>query len=140
MDGKMNSAMFSEVVSSRTADVVVSVQTVYVPDQSNPGLDQYMFAYRITITNESNTTVQLLRRQWLITDACGQKRTIEGDGVVGLQPILMPGQSHEYMSGCDFRTAIGQMRGHYVMLRRDTREEFKVRIPKFVMAYPPALN
>lgn len=132
--------MFSEVVSSRTAGVVVTVQTVFIPEQSNPGQDHYMFAYRITITNESDHTVQLLRRQWLITDATGQKRKVEGDGVVGQQPVLAPGQSHEYMSGCDFRTPIGQMQGHYVMVRRDTRQEFKVRIPKFVMAYAAALN
>lgn len=132
--------MFSEIVSSRTEDVIVSVQTTYVPGQSSPHQEHYMFAYRIRITNDSSETVQLLRRQWLITDAYGTKRRVEGDGVVGQQPILAPGQSHEYVSGCDFRTPIGQMRGYYVMARLDNHAEFKVRIPTFVMVYPLALN
>ncbi|HEX2900910.1 MAG TPA: Co2+/Mg2+ efflux protein ApaG, partial [Bacteroidia bacterium] len=102
--------------------------------------DHFVFAYRIIITNESAHTVQLLRRQWLITDALGRKRKVEGDGVVGLQPILAPGQTHEYVSGCDFKTPIGQMKGHYVMVRRDNHQEFKVRIPKFTMATHVALN
>jgi ApaG protein len=132
--------MFSEVISSRTEDVIVSVQSAYVPAQSSPGQDHFVFAYRIIITNESAHTVQLLRRQWLITDALGRKRKVEGDGVVGLQPILAPGQTHEYVSGCDFKTPIGQMKGHYVMVRRDNHQEFKVRIPKFTMATHVALN
>ena len=132
--------MFSEVVSRRTEDVVVSVQTAYVPGQSSPAQDNYMFAYRICITNESKQSVKLLRRMWLITDAHGTKRKVEGDGVVGLQPVLAPGETHEYVSGCDFRTPIGQMRGHYTMLRLHNNEEFKVQIPTFVMASPEALN
>jgi ApaG protein len=65
---------------------------------------------------------------------------VEGEGVIGLQPILAPGQSHEYMSGCDFKTPLGQMRGWYIMVRRDNQEEIKVRIPKFTMATPVVLN
>ncbi|MBK9448053.1 MAG: Co2+/Mg2+ efflux protein ApaG [Bacteroidetes bacterium] len=132
--------MFSEVVSIRTEDVIVSVQSAYLPEQSNPAMDHFMFAYRIRITNESSFTVQLLRREWFITDAVGRKRKVEGDGVIGLQPILAPGQTHEYVSGCDFKTPLGQMRGFYGMVRRDNHAEFKVRIPKFTMATPVALN
>jgi ApaG protein len=132
--------MFSEVISSRTRDVIISVQTAYVPAQSSPGSEHFVFAYRITITNDSSETVQLLRRSWHITDAYGRKRHVEGDGVVGQQPVLPPGQSHEYVSGCDFQTPIGQMRGHYTMVSLVTRDEFKARIPTFTMASPLILN
>lgn len=132
--------MFSEQVSTRTEDVMVSVQTAYLPAQSNPMGDHYMFAYRIRITNESAHTVQLLRREWRITDAYGGKRRIEGDGVVGQQPVLAPGESHEYLSGCDFKSPIGQMRGYYYMVRKGDGSEFKVRIPTFTMATTSTLN
>ena len=140
MDGKIRMPMFSEQVSTRTEDVVVSVQTAYIPAQSSPVTDIYMFAYRIRITNESAHTVQLLRRQWLISDAYGRKRRVEGDGVVGLQPVLAPGESHEYLSGCDFQSPIGQMRGYYFMQRKSDGQEFKVRIPTFSMCTPATLN
>lgn len=133
--------MFSEVVSSRTADVIVSVQTAYLPGQSSPETDSYTFAYRIRITNESSEPVQLQRRFWLITDAYGRRQKVEGEGVVGQKPLLLPGQSHEYVSGCEFKTCIGNMRGYYVMARTDNRDqEFKVRIPSFTMATPHTLN
>ncbi|MFM2375693.1 MAG: Co2+/Mg2+ efflux protein ApaG [Bacteroidota bacterium] len=132
--------MFSQAVSSRTDNVIVSVQTAYVPERSSPEVDQYVFAYRIRITNDSTDTVRLLRRLWIITDGYGHKRKVEGDGVVGLQPVILPGTSHEYVSGCDFHTPVGQMRGHYVMTRLDDLQEFKVRIPTFVMATPMILN
>jgi ApaG protein len=140
MDGKLKQPMFSEVVSSRTEDVMVSVQTAYLPTQSNPSTDQYMFAYRIRITNESAQTVQLLRRMWIITDAYGRRRKVEGEGVVGQQPILAPGETHEYMSGCDFVSPVGQMRGYFYMVRKGQAGEFKVRIPTFTMATPSTLN
>jgi ApaG protein len=132
--------MFSELVSVRTEDVIVSVQSAYLAAQSNPVADHFVFAYRIRITNESSQTVQLLRRQWLIRDAYGRKRRVEGDGVVGLQPILAPGESHEYMSGCDFKSPIGQMKGYFFMVRKGDPTEFKVRIPTFTLATPPTLN
>jgi ApaG protein len=132
--------MFSEVVISRTEDVIVSVQTAYLPAQSSPETNHYMFAYRVRITNDSSQTVQLLRRRWVISDAYGRKHVVQGDGVVGLQPILAPGESHEYISGCNFPTTIGQMRGHYFMVRKGDPAEFKVRIPKFTMATPNTLN
>lgn len=132
--------MFSEVVSSRTMDVVVSVQTAYAVEQSNPEMNHFMFAYRVTITNESDYPVQLLRRQWHITDAHGHKRRVDGEGVIGQQPIIMPGQSHEYVSGCDFKTPLGQMKGYYFMVRLTDNAQLKVRIPTFVMASPFVLN
>ncbi len=132
--------MFSEVVSSRTMDVVVSVQTAYAVEQSSPEMHHFMFAYRVTITNESDYPVQLMRRLWIITDAHGRKRKVEGEGVIGQQPIIMPGQSHEYVSGCDFKTPLGQMKGYYYMVRTSDDANLKVRIPTFVMASPFVLN
>lgn len=132
--------MFSEVVSSRTMDVVVKVQTAYVQDQSSPELGHFMFAYRVMILNESEHPVQLLRRQWIITDALGQNRVVEGEGVVGQQPVIMPGAYHEYVSGCDFHTPMGQMKGYYFMERLTDGASLKVRIPTFVMAAPFVLN
>jgi ApaG protein len=140
MDGKIRQPMFSAIVLSRTEDVVVSVQSAYLPAQSVPLSDHYMFAYRVRITNESDQSVQLMSRQWLIMDAHGRKRKVEGEGVVGLQPILAPGESHEYISGCDFKTPIGQMKGYFFMRRRIDNSEFKVRIPTFSMATLAALN
>ena len=131
--------MFSNNTSIRTEGVLVSVRTAYVTAQSNPRLDHYVFAYKILIRNESDTTVQLLRRQWFIKDATGKTQVVDGEGVVGQKPVLAPGESHEYMSGCDFGTPIGQMHGHYFMVRPDGTE-FKVRIPKFTMVHPSILN
>jgi ApaG protein len=132
--------MFSEVQSTRTEDVIVSVQTTYVHEQSNPEMEQYMFAYRVRITNDSDQTLQLHSREWQIVDAYGTKRKVEGEGVVGKQPILRPGQSHEYVSGCDFKTPMGQMKGYFFMRRVSDGAELKVRIPTFVMMAPAILN
>ncbi len=140
MDGKIRQPMFSQVVIRRTEDVLVSVETAFLPAQSDPTKDHFTFAYRIRITNESAETVQLLRRMWLITDAYGRKRKVEGDGVVGLQPILAPGESHEYISGCDFISPIGQMKGYFTMVRKRDGSEFKAQVPTFTMATPPTLN
>jgi ApaG protein len=84
--------------------------------------------------------VQLLRRQWIITDGVGKKRVVEGEGVVGQQPLIMPGAYHEYVSGCDFPVPIGQMKGWYHMTRLSDGALLKVRIPTFVMAAPFVLN
>ncbi|MEM0996324.1 MAG: Co2+/Mg2+ efflux protein ApaG [Bacteroidota bacterium] len=132
--------MFSDIQSIKTDGVLVSVRTTYVVEQSSPHLDNYVFAYKIQIVNESSATVQLLRRRWVITDALGDKRVVEGDGVIGQQPTLAPGESHEYISGCDFSTPIGQMEGHYTMQRLLDDSEFEVRIPRFSMVAPFLLN
>jgi ApaG protein len=136
----MKTNMFSEINSTKTKGVLVSVRSAFVMEQSSPNLDHFMFAYQITILNESRETMQLMRRRWVITDGHGVKRIVEGDGVIGHQPVLEPGEEHEYISGCDFDTPIGQMTGHYTMLRHSDGAEFDVAIPKFVMATPSTLN
>lgn len=123
-----------------TNNITVTVVTQYLPDYSNPVAGKYIFGYHILIENGSPNTVQLLRRRWLIQDAYGDVREVEGAGVVGEQPILGPGTAHEYTSYCDLHTEMGQMGGTYLMTRIDDGAFFDVRIPVFQMVYPARLN
>ncbi len=96
-----------------THGVRVAVRPVYLPQQSKPDAGQYVWAYRIRITNESDQTVQLRTRHWIIVDADGQRRDVEGDGVVGQQPVLAPGETFEYTSVCPLETDWGTMEGSF---------------------------
>ncbi|MFI5170745.1 MAG: Co2+/Mg2+ efflux protein ApaG [Chitinophagales bacterium] len=116
----------------------VSVETFFQADHSNNG--DFIFAYRITIENKSETTFQLLRRHWHIYDAIGVWREVEGEGVVGETPIIEPGQSHQYISGCHLIAPMGKMKGTYRMERKPGRELFDVTIPEFEMVAPFLLN
>ena len=132
--------MFSELSSRITQGICVSVRTAFIPEESSPRHHHFVFAYQINIENKSDFVVQLLSRKWIITDANGQKRIVKGDGVIGKQPVLAPGEMHEYVSGCDFSTPIGKMEGHYTMIRKHDNTEFLVKIPAFSMAAPQVLN
>lgn len=123
-----------------TRGVKVSVETFYQPDYSNPGLQEYMFAYRITITNQSEHTIQLLRRHWFIVDAFGEMKEVEGEGVVGEQPVIHPGFSYQYISGCNLKTEIGKMYGNYLMQRVSDGKMFYVTIPEFLLVANLKLN
>lgn len=123
-----------------TNGVKVSVMTEYLPDYSSPIQQHYVFTYRISIENCSEYTVQLLRRHWFIHDANNTVREVEGEGVVGQQPILEPGESHEYVSGCNLKSGLGKMYGHYTMERVVDGKHFKVNIPEFTMVVPFKLN
>jgi len=123
-----------------TDGVKVSVETVYQPEYSNPENEHYMFAYRIVIENLSDYSVQLLRRHWRIFDSNGSHREVEGEGVVGLQPIIEPGEQHEYVSGCNLKSDMGAMAGTYQMLREIDGSIFDVNIPKFDLIAPHRLN
>lgn len=136
----MSQSMFSEVTFQVTQGIRVEVRTVYLVADSSPSHSQYVFAYKIRIVNESDESVQLLSRCWKIVDGLGNRRKVEGEGVVGMQPVLSPGEEHEYVSGCDFRTPVGRMHGHYTMARSSDSAQFRVRIPAFVMAAPAFLN
>lgn len=127
-------------VSLVTQGIRISVRTIFVPEQSSAVTESYVFAYQITIRNESDRTVQLLRRKWEILDGFGGIRRVAGDGVVGQQPVLAPGEEHTYTSGSVFKTTLGQMEGYYVMVDLQTKEEFRVRIPPFIMVAPFVLN
>lgn len=126
--------------TTTTQGVTVSVTTNYLPDYSSPGQEHYVFAYKIDIRNNSEYTVKLLRRHWFISDANGVVREVEGEGVVGQQPVLEPGESHQYVSGCNLKSGVGKMRGAYQMERVMDGTEFDVEIPEFTLIVPYRLN
>ncbi|HEY8401094.1 MAG TPA: Co2+/Mg2+ efflux protein ApaG [Cytophagaceae bacterium] len=128
------------MVTEITHGVKVSVTTSYQPEYSSPAQSHFVFTYKISIENNSDYTVQLLRRHWYIFDANGMIREVEGDGVVGQQPVLEPGEIHEYVSGCNLKTEVGKMKGTYLMERIVDGKHFDVNIPEFVMTVPYKLN
>jgi len=121
--------------SALTQGIRVRVQSLYLPEQSNPHDDRYVFAYTITISNESQATAQLRTRHWIISDGRGEIEEVRGDGVVGEQPKLAPGQSFQYTSGCVLTTAIGTMTGSY-RFWRDDGSYFDADIAAFSLASP----
>ncbi len=120
-------------------DVKVAVQTAYVPEQSDPGEERYVFAYTVTIRNEGTIPAKLLTRHWIITDANGKVQEVRGEGVVGEQPQLQPGEGYQYTSGTILETPVGNMRGSYQMLADDGME-FDAPIPAFTLSLPHALH
>ncbi len=128
--------MFTEV----TAGIKVTVETFYQPTHSNPAQHHYVFAYRITIVNESDETIKLKRRHWYIVDSDNARREVEGEGVVGEQPVLNPGEQYKYVSGCNLNTEIGKMYGTYLMERKSDAKLFYVKIPEFKMVVPSKMN
>lgn len=128
------------MVSTISQGVQISVETYYQADYSNPANHEYMFAYRITIENLNAFTVKLLSRHWFIIDTNGEHREVEGEGVVGLQPVLQPGEHFQYVSGCNLRSEMGKMYGTYEMENQNTKQLFSVDIPKFEMIAPFKMN
>ena len=128
------------MVTCITDGVKVSVETIYQPEYSNPANDHFMFAYKVTIENKGSYSVRLLSRHWYIFDSNGAKREVEGEGVVGMQPIIEPGSSHEYVSGCNLKTDMGTMKGQYRMMRMLDNTFFDVQIPEFDLIAPYRMN
>ncbi|SUJ15572.1 CO2+/MG2+ efflux protein ApaG [Sphingobacterium spiritivorum] len=128
------------MVSQITEGVKISVESIYQPEYSNPEKEHFMFAYRISIENVGDYTVKLLRRHWQIFDAIGEHREVEGDGVVGEQPVIQPGESHQYVSGCNLKSEMGYMEGTYQMYRQLDGEIFYVEIPRFNLIANHRLN
>lgn len=128
------------MVTKITEGVKVSVETIYQPEYSNPVNEHFMFAYRVKIENMGDYTVQLMSRKWSIFDSNGTKRQVEGEGVVGQQPIIEPGENHEYVSGCNLKTDIGTMKGSYEMVRVVDGQRFQVKIPEFQLIALYKLN
>jgi ApaG protein len=116
------------------------VETEYQPSYSSPSQYHYVFTYKVTIINNSDYAIQLLRRHWFIHDAGYALREVEGEGVVGLQPMLEPGESHQYVSGCNLKSGLGKMVGTYQMERIVDGSKFYVNIPELVMVAPIRLN
>ncbi|HEY0073006.1 MAG TPA: Co2+/Mg2+ efflux protein ApaG [Abditibacteriaceae bacterium] len=118
--------------TSITHGIRISVASDYVPEASKPDEGRFLFAYHITIANESDQAAQLLTRHWIIKDAYNNIEEVRGEGVIGQQPFLAPGESFQYSSGCPLPTEWGTMRGTYSMVRSDG-EPFEVEIPVFAL-------
>ena len=128
------------MASKISEGIEVNVETFYQPDYSNPLSGEFMFAYRITIENRNSFPVKLIRRHWYIFDSNGQTREVEGEGVVGVQPLLNPGEKYQYVSGCNLRSEMGKMHGTYLMEKVNTSKTFEVNIPAFEMVVPFKYN
>ncbi|HEX5362498.1 MAG TPA: Co2+/Mg2+ efflux protein ApaG [Fluviicoccus sp.] len=113
----------------------VNVTSEFVPEQSNPGEARFVFAYHITITNEGDIPARLLTRHWIITDGEAQVEEVRGDGVVGQQPSIAPGETYQYSSGAILKTPVGSMQGSYGMID-ESGERFEAPIPVFRLAVP----
>jgi ApaG protein len=117
----------------------VNVETNFIADQSDPGSRRYVFGYTITILNEGSEPAKLLSRHWIITDSDGKVQEVRGDGVVGEQPHLRPGQGFRYTSGAILETPVGTMQGSYQMLE-DGGAQFEAPIAPFRLAVPGLLH
>jgi ApaG protein len=122
-----------------TYDLSVTVRTKYLPEQSKPDRDEYLFSYTITIKNTGEVPAQLISRHWVITDANNRVQEVSGLGVVGHQPLLKPGEEFEYSSGTPLDTPQGSMRGEYFCVAEDGHR-FEVKIPEFVLTLPSMLH
>jgi len=120
-------------------EIGINIRTVYLPDQSDEGVDRYVFAYTITIANIGTVTAQLISRAWIIMNGDGTTQEVRGLGVVGEQPLLKPGDSFEYTSGTVISTPVGSMKGSYQMTTEDG-VQFDVDIPEFILSAPRVLH
>lgn len=118
-----------------TEGIAVRVAVNFLPEQSRVEVGKWFWVYHIRIENGSDQTVQLVSRHWRITDARGVVNLVEGEGIVGEQPVLAPGQSHDYVSGCPLTTPNGSMEGYYIFVHQ-SGEKFEVKIPFFPLAAP----
>lgn len=124
------------MVTKITNGIRVSVETEYQPGYSSPSQYHFVFTYKIRIENQSSHTVKLVRRFWNIYDAAYSKREVSGDGVVGQQPVIEPGEKHEYVSGSTLKSGIGKMSGYYEVERMLDGKVLKINIPEFSMIAP----
>lgn len=121
------------MATKTTKNIEINVETFYNEAHSRPREGKHIFAYRITIRNKGNHTVQLLRRHWQIIDFLGEREEVEGAGVVGQQPVLSPGETHQYVSWCPLKSDMGKMVGTYLMKRLPEEDTFLVEIPAFLL-------
>jgi ApaG protein len=120
--------------------VKITVENAYQPEYSDPAQQEYLFAYKITIENNNSFPVQLLRRYWFIADSTGENREVEGEGVVGVQPVINPGKSYQYISTCNLQSELGKMKGMYLLENLHNKKTFEVIIPEFQLQVPYKLN
>lgn len=123
-----------------TEGIQVSVTTEFQLQHSNPAQRKFVHSYEVTIENKSQYTVQLMRRHWIIKDGFSNVREVKGDGVIGEQPVLQPGQKHTYSSWSPLPTDVGSMKGTYLMVRLSDQHQFEVRVPEFSLVADYKLN
>lgn len=128
------------MVILQTQGVEIKVRTAFSNEQSSPAHSRYFFLYEITILNKNEFAIQLLRRKWFICDSTGEQHEVEGDGVIGMQPVLTPNEKFTYNSGCPLQSEMGKMSGFYTMLRLFDSKEFIARVPEFHFIVPGKLN
>ena len=119
-----------------THGITISVESFYQASESMPSSGRYIFSYRVTIKNNGDTQVQLLRRKWLIQNGFGDRHIVEGEGVIGKQPIISPGEAYSYHSWCPLGSPIGRMQGFYQMKRPYEVKPFNAFIPAFTLVAP----
>jgi ApaG protein len=129
----------SRMADSKKYEITVKTHVEFVPDQSDINLERYVFAYTITITNTGSVAAQLISRHWVITDATDQVQEVRGLGVIGEQPLLRPGESFEYTSGCVIATPVGTMRGTFQITAEDGTK-FDAPIAEFSLNMPRVLH
>ena len=127
------------MAESKKYQIIVSAYPQYVADQSDPEREHYLFAYTIRITNTGTVAAQLISRHWFITDGELRVEEVRGLGVVGEQPLIRPGETYEYSSGCQLETPVGTMRGNYQMVAEDGTS-FEAEIPEFTLSIPRVLH
>jgi ApaG protein len=135
----MNQRMHASSSEAVTNNVRVEVESQYAPDHSQPFEQHWFFHYTVRITNEGEDTVQLISRHWFVADAAGHTDEYQGPGVVGEQPVLVPGESFTYTSGCTIKTANGVMRGTFAMIS-ESGEHFDVEIAPFALQEPYTIH
>lgn len=126
--------------SAVTDDISISVIPKYEAAESNPAIGKFIYSYHVTIENLSNDVVKLISRHWYIIDSIQEKREVKGEGVVGVQPELNPGESFQYMSWCPLHSPIGKMYGDYLFINLTKKSTFKVVIPEFILVSDFKLN
>jgi ApaG protein len=126
--------------SKISGGVKISVETFYQSEYSNPVNSEFMFAYKVTIENNNDFPVKLLKRRWHIYDSNGSIKEVEGEGVVGVQPVITPASSYQYISGCNLRSEMGKMQGSYLLENLNNKKTFNVSIPAFLLEAPFKMN
>jgi ApaG protein len=125
--------------STDAQSIEIQAVSQFIDEQSDMNADRYAFAYHITVRNTGKVTAQLLSRHWVITDAEGSVQEVRGEGVIGQQPVLRPGEQFEYTSGCTIATPVGTMKGSYQMVAEDGTR-FDAMVPEFTLAMPRTLH
>lgn len=128
------------MISAITNGIKVSVLSEFQPFYSQPAQNLFAFSYTIKIENKTDFTVKLVSRHWRIFDSFGSTYSVNGEGVVGLTPVIEPSDSFEYTSGCNFASSIGKMHGTYTMQRVRDGRIFEIEIPEFILEVPYILN